>query len=89
MLNHLTVILISAGVTFGGELDVMVAEPMAKPVNRTVRLVEFAGNVTVGGAVATAALLEVKLTGKLVGTGAKRVNVTYWEPPALIVTPLG
>ena len=78
-----------AGVTFGGELAVMVAEPVAKPVNRTVRLVEFAGNVAVGGAVATAALLEVKLTGRLAGTGAKRVSVTYWDPPALIVTLLG
>src|SRR5262245_21042366 len=56
----------------------MVAEPGATPVTDTVALAVLPGMVTVEGTVATAGLLELKLTTRPpAGAGEERVSVKF------------
>lgn len=84
--SYITVILRLAGATLGGAPAVIFAEPVVPAVTRTVRVVEFAGKVTVCGAEATPGLSELRLTVRSVGAGDERVSITYWTPPAPMVT---
>jgi hypothetical protein len=60
----LTTFTVAVAFAMPGALAVMVAEPAATPVTGTGTLVAPAANVTVAGTVATAVLLELRLTVK-------------------------
>jgi len=75
-----------ASATLGKAPPVMVAEPDAKPVTRTVALVAFAAKLTVGGTDATPGLLELKGIVRAVGVGADRFSVRYCAPLEFITT---
>jgi hypothetical protein len=76
-LTTLTVAVVSARV--GSPLAWITVDPMPTPVTGTATLVLFAGNVTVGGTVAAAGLLELRLTVRPVaGVVPERFKVRFW-----------
>ena len=85
ILHYITVTLKLAGATLGGAPAVMLAEPVAPDVTRTVRVVVFAGKVTVCGTVATPGVSEAKVIVRSVGAGSDRMSVTYRKAPGLMV----
>lgn len=72
-----------------GAAAVIVADPAERPVTGTGRLVMPAGNVAVAGTVATAALLELRLTVSPDAEAAERLRVRFWVALPLMVREPG
>jgi hypothetical protein len=71
-------------------LAVIVADPAATPVTGTATLVVFAPKLTVGGALATPALLELRLiVNPPPGAGADRISVRFCVAVPVIVRLAG
>lgn len=66
-------------------LPVIVTDPAAIPMTGTGTLVPPGGKTTVVGTVATAGLLELRLTVSAVTAGSERFSVRFCVAPALIV----
>jgi hypothetical protein len=79
------------GSTFGASaVAVIVAEPVDTAVKLTLTEAVWAAKVTVEGAVATAVLLDLKLTvNPPAGAGAERVRVMFCAPVPLNVIAAG
>ena len=76
---------LALALTMPGALAVMVADPAAAPATGTGTLVAPVPKFTVGGTVATLALLELRLTASPAGAGADKFNVRFWVAIPLIV----
>ncbi len=72
-----------------GALAVIVAEPAAKPVTGTGRLVTPVGKVAVAGTVATDGLLELKFTVNPDAAAVERLRVRFCAALPLIVRVAG
>ena len=68
-----------------GALAVMVADPADTAVTGSTTLVEPVPKLAVAGTVATAVLLELRLTTSPAGAGADRFSVRFCAAAALIV----
>jgi hypothetical protein len=76
--------------TFGRALAWIVADPAPMPVTGTVTLVALAAKLTLGGTVATAVLLELRLTAKPpAGAGVDRFRKVFCVPAPLKVRAAG
>ncbi len=86
-LNDVTVT-VSVAVPHPGVTAVMVTDPGATPVTGTVTVPEPAAGLSVAGTVATAGLLEVRVTVTPPDGGGERLSVRSWVEPAVTVIPL-
>ena len=81
----LRTVTLAVALAMPGALAVIVAEPGPTPVTGTGTLVAPAANVTVGGTLATAVLLELRLTVKPpAAAGPDRFSVRLPIPPTVI-----
>jgi hypothetical protein len=83
-----TVTLAVALATFGA-LAVIVTDPAATPVTGTATLVIPVAKLTVAGAEATAALLDLRLTTSAARAGADRFSVRFCVAVPLMVRLTG
>jgi hypothetical protein len=88
--NVTTVMVAVVSTMLGRALAWMVAVPTTPAVTGTLTLVAFGGILTVAGTVATAVLLELRLSvNPPAGAGPERFKVRFWIEAAPMVRLLG